>query len=118
MWSDVKIGDVSKMGNVSHGIWKASESEHNISENRTSYWITGALDLRIGMTIMKDTEEGKWLFDLLREVPQREEAIIDFIDRTAFKHVDFDVFIPKLQDKLEGAYAAGRKSKLREILKP
>jgi hypothetical protein len=62
MWDDLVIGE-GKKGNSAILVFKI-KGKHSISESSTAYWISDCF-LDCGITVFKDTKEGKELTALI-----------------------------------------------------
>ncbi len=112
MWDDIIIGKGEK-GCSAIRIFKI-EGNHNISENRVSFWISNCF-LDTGMTIFKDTKEGQQLSKMI-ESGKTLEQINKWLDLIVIKHLKPDrlkQFIDKVKKE---SYEQGRKAKVKEFL--
>lgn len=97
--------------------------EHSISQNRVSYWIS-ELILDFGMTVYKDTEEGKaitFAIEAIKATQHQQEKedlkdnLISCLNTTLLSRVSATRLIGRIERKLEEARREGAKQKLREI---
>ena len=89
MWDDVIIGKGPK-GRSAIRVFSI-KGDHSISQDSVSYWI-GHLYLGAGMTIFKDTEEGRQLTKLVGEnahidqvKPWLDSLVLQYIDKERLK---------------------------------
>lgn len=102
-WDDVVIGK-GHSGNSAIRVFSIS-GEHGISHNSSSFWISDAY-LDIGMTIMKDTPEGKKLSRFIDE--KFEYAIIEpWLKGLVLKRVDPERLVNAVQNAIDSAYIDG-----------
>lgn len=119
-WDDIQIGDTSRKQNSSWNILDL-QNEHrgHISENSTSYWISGAY-LDVGMVIMKDTKEGLQLQKMLK-ANAKTPKINDWLARLVFRKLPADRLMAKIEAEKEAKFESGRKHQaalIREALHP
>jgi hypothetical protein len=112
MWSDVVIG-TGVSGNSAVKVFSIP-GDHNISENKVSYWISRDEQLDIGMTIFKDTEEGKYLARLIsRDVGLA--AITTWLQNIKIKNCNSELLKRKIDFALQRSFEAGKNAKAQEI---
>jgi len=111
MWDDVVIGS-GNMGCSALKVFKIP-GEHSISENRTCYWCSGCI-LGLGITIFKDTDEGRYLRDMI-EAEASLESIQAWLDTMILLNVDISVMRESIDQRLEKSFEAGMRAKAKEI---
>lgn len=107
MWDDVIIGKLPERrvcGARSHHIHK------NISINSQAYWISD-LVLGLGMTVYRDTPEGKKIEKLL----EKEGNVQGYLTTLVLKHVPDVLLIIKIEQYGQERYQEGRRSKVDEF---
>lgn len=111
MWDDVIIGSGHK-GNSAIMVG-AIGGDHNISENRYSYWIADAY-LGAGITIFKDTEEGQHLTKLIKDgiAIYRIEA---WLEDLLIANIDPVKLKLRVKEAMENSYREGRRDRAAEI---
>jgi len=112
MWNDIIIGEGEKLCSSIH---YKNIGDISISQNRSSYWITGAF-LKTGMTIYKTTDVGIEIAKRI-DVKGDEEYLINYIDNLVIKHLPLYVIKSKIDALLESAIDEGMYKKQIEILK-
>jgi hypothetical protein len=80
MWDDVKYGQ-GFHGNSARCVENHCLSQ-SMSENAVSYWVHGCI-LGLEMIVMKDTEEGKTIGELLKE--GKTKLLGNYLDTLALK---------------------------------
>lgn len=81
MWGDIKIGN-GDSGNMARILTTVEQT--NISHNEKSYWISNCI-LNLGITIMKNTAEGKKLTQMIAQ--KKKGAVIqDWLDDIVLKN--------------------------------
>ena len=115
MWDDIKIGEGNKLNSAWHA-YKVPDGP-SISHNPVSYWISECV-LGIGVTIMKDTQEGAELAALLaptdRDAPDAL-AIKNWLDALVFRNADPKMLTIRLESALKNAFHAGQAAKAEEV---
>lgn len=111
MWSDVVIGSGSKGCSAIHVF--AIEGEHNVSENNVSYWVARCY-LGMGMTIFKDTPEGKALKGMIEAKCGREE-IQEWLCGLLLDRVPKETLKVAIDKALAEAFGSGRAEKAAEM---
>lgn len=111
MWDDVIIGE-GRRGCSATKVF-AIKGDHSISENSTSYWISG-LFLGLGMTVFKDTEEGATLGQLIKEgvhidsfKPWLDQLVLDRVSRGRLKAA--------ITNAITDAYRRGSDDRVKKI---
>jgi hypothetical protein len=113
MWDDIIIGD-GNSGCSAYRIFKV-EGEHSMSQNSVSFWLSDVF-LGIGMTIFKDTEEGKVLTKMIEE-KESWGQIKKFLIVLIIKNIKPEILIEKIESEKEKSFLEGRESKREEIEK-
>jgi hypothetical protein len=111
MWDDVIIGNGDK-GNSAYKVFAVS-GNHSISENSVSYWISNAF-LGMGMTIFKDTVEGRKLTRMI-ETKKSLNSINKWLARLCFSHAKYETILKRIEEVREESYRKGREDKSNEI---
>lgn len=111
MWDDIIIGKGDGGVTTTHVF--EIEGEHSISRNRVIYRISDCF-LDTGMTIFRDTKEGKKLDEMIeKKVPLEEiNEWLDLIVLRKLKPADVKTKIRELQRK---SFDAGQDAKAKEI---
>jgi hypothetical protein len=114
MWENVIIGNGDK-GHTAIRVFNI-KGEHSISENNVSYWIDDLL-FNMGMTIFKDTTEGKKLTELILKKNQNLSEILNFLNTILLKNINIkDVEIALINIKNQ-AFENGKDSLRYELKK-
>jgi hypothetical protein len=111
MWDDVIIGEGRKTYSATRVF--SIEGEHDISENKVSFWISH-LYLDLGMTIFKDTTEGKLLTDMINN-KNSLETITEFLIDILLLNISKDKLKVAIDLEIQRSFNEGRRSKTREI---
>lgn len=111
MWDDIVIGSGNK-GNSSIKVFDMDNGAY-ISQNNASYWISGAL-FGFGITVFKNTEEGKKLQKML-SAPCGVKELETFLDDIVLKRGDPDLIKRRVKGMVNGAFNAGRADKMSQI---
>lgn len=112
-WRDIIIGD---------GDWKSTacisrQDLKNVSQNSNSFWISNCV-FGIGMTIFKNTEEGKMLAVMFKENAAAED-IQKFIDAIALRRAPIELAYKAIAVAKAKHFEEGREAKtveMREVL--
>ena len=112
MWDDVIIGTGNK-GNSATALRAFGVYRSGISHNAVSYWISDCY-LDTGVTIFKDTDEGKALSKLLAENRPYPE-VRDFLDDLVIRNLSPDKLKEKIGDAIEQARRDGSRERARLI---
>lgn len=118
MWDDVMVGSGDRL-NGARLIRRVGETD--ISGNENSYWIHQAY-LGGGMTIFRDTPEGKTLRTMLAE-PQvagdftSDAEITDWLENLFLDHVENDRLKMLVKSAMLRAASDARKKKAKTIRK-
>jgi hypothetical protein len=111
MWDDVIIGDGDK--GCSATTVFAIRGEHHISQNNVSYWISNCY-LGLGMTIFKNTAEGKQLRKLIDEGVTLEN-ILEYLDDVLITNLSKTKLKHAIAKELKRAFVQGEAAKSLEI---
>ena len=111
MWDDVVIGHGVK-GNTAITVFSIP-GKHHISQNSVSYWISDVY-LGLGMTIFKDTEEGKQLKQLIDSKVELE-IINNFVIDLLLKNIETLKLRKAIDKELNQAFLRGKDAKVSEI---
>jgi hypothetical protein len=110
MWDDVVIGE--SKSERSHIAVHSTEFPSNISHNFEAYWIKGCI-LGFGMTIYKDTAEGRKIKAFLSK--EDHEKLQEYLDLLILKRATPE----KLKDRITNfgnqKYQDGKRAKMNEI---
>lgn len=111
-WDDIIIGKGDKGCNS----MKCYDipGDHGISENMVSFWISDLPLEGVGMTIFKNTTEGKKLMGMIYH-KRPLKVINDFLIGIALKRIKVSTFKTALNQLTEGCVREGENSKIREI---
>lgn len=109
MWNDVIIGK-GDSGNTACSIGFPSKAR--ISENPTSYWICDLI-LNSGMTIMKNTPEGRRLADLLKD-KQSPKDVDDYLNSLLLKNLPIEIVMDKIEVSNSHYFKMGVESHMKE----
>lgn len=104
MWNDFTVG-TAQWGNTAvkaHNF--AADTPCFISENQTSYWISGAY-LDTGFRIAKSTSEGKALAEMIA-ARKTDEVFHEFLTKLVLKHIEPTLL--KISDALILSFENGR----------
>lgn len=105
MWDDVVIGTGHK-GNSSVLFRRIGDDGLYISHNSVSYWISDAY-LDTGLTIFKDTEQGKVLAIMLANNCSDKE-LEEWMDAVVIKHIPNEVLKSKIAAIKIESFESGR----------
>jgi len=111
MWDNVIIGKGNK-GSTAEHVFKIP-GDHHISENKVSYWIHHAM-FGLGMTIFKDTPEGKHLQELI-ETNASLDRIQRYINLLVIKHINPQKLVKHIEFLQKEAFNQGRAEKAKEL---
>lgn len=111
MWDDVVVGNGNK-GNSAMSVF-GIPGEHSISENAVSFWIYGCI-FGIGMTIFKDTAEGKLLQSSIK-LGTPAEKINDWLDEVVLRNADSTIIKEHSSRCIKNSFQDGKAAKLKEI---
>lgn len=111
MWDDVLIGDGTR-GNSSFHVFEI-EGKHSISQNSTTFWV-GDCILGTGMTVFKNTDEGKELMAMI-DAHTPLPKIQHYLDSLILKHIDPEKLRRRIEVAIAESYEKGRDSKATEI---
>lgn len=112
MWDDVIIGSGNR-GSCAHHVF-AIRGEHAISENQTSFWISRVY-LGLGMTIFKDTREGKKLSKMIAD-SKTADQINAYLKTVVLRKAKSKVLMDAVDRAINKSFEEGREAKVREIL--
>lgn len=113
MWTDVVIGTGDRRASAVHVF--ELPGEHNISENKVSFWISDCF-LDSGITIFKNTEEGKQL-QLFIDQKKPLEEIQEWLDLLILSKIETTLLKQKIMLAISDAKKNGRREKAKEIRK-
>ena len=122
MWDDIIIGNNSKIEKGLTGAlscFETKDQKTDISENSESYWITHwFVDVKeIGLTIFKDTDEGKQLNKLLNDTIERKDLRIKvFLDNIIIKNTKPAKLKSLFCQIYQQGIKDGRNQKIQELL--
>jgi len=103
MWDDIIFGKGEK-GCSAIVIFNVGNIKESISQNSVSYWITDCY-LDTGMTVFKDSMEGKHLTRLIKE--EDWKGISRYLDILVFRGLDIEVIKQKIKDFAQIKYNDG-----------
>lgn len=112
MWDDVIIGSGNR-GSSAHHVF-AIRGEHGVSENPTSFWISRVY-LGLGMTIFKDTREGKKLAKMIAD-SKTADQINAYLKTVVLRKAKPKVLMDAVDRAINKSFEEGREDKVREIL--
>lgn len=111
MWDDVVIGQGDK-GCSAIKLWEG-QAGHSISQNSVSYWVSNCC-LGTGITIFKNTEEGKQLKEMLAR-QECSDQIADFLDGLVIRNIEVNRFRKKIEWAENDMFQKGKRAKALEI---
>lgn len=111
MWDDIIIGKGNK-GNTAIKVF-AIPGDHGLSHNVVSYWISGCI-FDIGMTIFKNTDEGKRL-NVYIESGDPIEEIQEWLDKIVLQNLSVKKLYMLIAQSNKYAFESGRQAKAEEI---
>lgn len=111
MWNDVVIGKGEK-GCSAVKVF-AIPGAHSISQNRTSFWISPCL-LGAGVTIFKNTDEGKKLQALIEAGAPLGE-IQEWLDCLVLRSLEPKKLKQLIERSNESAFLEGKRAKAAEM---
>ena len=111
VWNDVVIGKGNK-GNTSIQVFQI-EGKHSISQNNATFWLGNCI-LGTGMTIFKDTDEGKELMAMI-EARTPLPKIQHYLDSLILNHIDPEKLRQRIEVALAESYEKGRESKAADM---
>jgi hypothetical protein len=113
MWDDVIIGKNKTGVQICTSIKVFDISVDNISENSLSYWITDCI-LDTGMTVYKDTPEGKKITQLIENKASKAKIqnYLDKIVLTKLSPMKLKAYIKREKEK---SFEEGKRAKQEEI---
>lgn len=108
MWDDIKIGDGDTgITTISMFQINGNNLEYvSMSQNSVCYRISKCI-LDTGMTVMKNTEEGKKIAELIKLGD--EQNLQDYFDSLILKHIKLEVLKNKITNACNESYKRGRK---------
>lgn len=114
MWDDVVIGKGDKRCTATkvHSI----AGDHSIAQNSTSFWVSSCM-LDAGITVFKDTEEGKTLQTLQAMIDANAtlDAIMEQIDLIVLSNIEPQKLKQLIKRENENYFNAGQRAKASEI---
>jgi len=110
MWDDIIIGKGEK-GNSSWGM-NLKEVKADISQNSRSYWISDCF-LSMGMTIFKDSAEGKKLSKLIKD--KKPNKIDDFLDTLVVDSLSPKKLKECIKESNDKHFESGKRQARREM---
>lgn len=116
MWDDFEIGN-GPFGTSAITVYKINSASFDISENKTSYWIT-VREPNIGMRVTKDTTEGKKITEIISN-ELGSEVMHDYLLELSLRNMDASTFINIYKTAIRDAHERGyrmAKKELREWL--
>lgn len=113
MWNDIIIGKGDK-GCTAHLLRNLDNGGH-ISDNHVSFWISGAF-LDTGITIFKNTDEGKELQRLLT-APGVGERVEDWVDKLVLTKLSPKKMKEQIAKAMQKSFESGREYQAAEIRK-
>lgn len=105
MWNDIIIGQGKEYASAHRVI-------EGVSENPSAYWINKTF-FGVGLTIYKDTPEGKMLTKMLQE----NQDVQDWLDELVLKHCNVKTIKAKFEEHGEKRFQEGKRAKVNEINK-
>ena len=113
-WRDVIIGK-GETGCSSIKVFDLPDCDHHhVSHNQVSFWVSSCI-LGLGCTIFKCTPEGKKLAKMITEKHEPEE-IYEWLDALIIRHVSSKTLHARINQSLEDAFNAGKRSAKNELL--
>lgn len=111
MWDNIIIGS----GNKGHsaGLALSLKSNASVSQNTVSFWISNAY-LGQGMTIFKNTEEGRKLAELLK-LGDPDSAVQEFLEDLVLKHLPAPQLKEAITRMRQQAFLDGKRAKAAAI---
>ena len=110
MWDDIIIGDGEKF-NSAYGI-NINGEQSGISENKSSYWISDAY-LNLGLTIFKNTKEGKNLTKLIKQ--KNIKKIKHYLECLVIKNCSVEKLKDFIQEVIEKSFKNGKEASQKEV---
>lgn len=111
MWDDVVIGSGDKGCSATKVF--AIEGDHCVSENSVSYWV-GRCYLGLGMTIFKNTEEGRKLAEMIA-AKRSSGAIHTWLEGVLLSHVSKGRLKVAIAEALKKSYQDGMEAKAAQM---
>lgn len=110
-WDDIKIGT----GDTGVTTIKtfAIPGDHGISDNRVCFRCSDIF-YDIGLTIMKDTREGKKLQGMI-DKNQSYDKIKKYLTKLILKKASVDLICTKIDEAIKDSFEDGKRSKAKEI---
>lgn len=108
MW-DFNIGE----GYYGNSAWHFPQPYGFLSENNVSYWYNSKF-INTGFKLGKDTKEGKFLANMLKEKASAD-SVINYLDSLIFKYADSEALIKLIKAALDQAFQVGMRAKAKEI---
>lgn len=115
MWDNIIIGKGDK-GCSSYKPFDI-EGEHSISDNRASFWINHNFlktGIEIGITLMKDTDEGMELQKLVDDKVGLK-TINKYLDKLVMKNLKPHILRDKITEVCNKRYNNGREDAKEEV---
>jgi hypothetical protein len=115
MWEDIIIGKGDK-GCTAVVCFKI-KGKHSISENSVSYWINNLI-FDFGMTIFKDTKEGKKLTDMINKETHLQK-ILDYLNTIVLNKMKLSDLMRGIEKIENESYQKGKldmKNEFRSLL--
>ena len=112
-WDFVIIGEGDK-GNTAIHVFDI-KGKHSISENSVSYWISNLM-FGAGMTIFKDTEEGKYLTEMIKN-GNKLKTIVRYLNAVLIQHMSIVDIEQGIENLKNDAYELGKEDMKKEFRK-
>lgn len=87
-----------------------------ISYNDLIYWLHPRFFPNVNIWVMKDSENGHLLTQMLVDHSVDDETILRFIDSLALKHISFDDFLSEIDRLKDKSFRLGQQQVRQEFL--
>lgn len=117
-WDDVVIGDGEKLSSAAH--ISGLTGSVRVSQNRSAYWVSDAY-LGLGMTVYKDTPEGKELARMIQNAKGepadsvQTQRVEFYIADLVLTHAKGSTVQRAIDDAINDAYRRGGEDRAKRI---
>jgi hypothetical protein len=113
MMDDIKIGKGEHGYSAIH-VFRI-KGDHNISENRVSFWVHNLI-LGLEIVVMKETKEGKRLQAMV-DAQKPLSQILNYLDTLVIRHVKTEILKKKIRQSNKESFKLGMETKAKQLRK-
>lgn len=110
-WDDIKIGE-GETGIITIRVFEIP-GDHSISANRVCFRCSDIF-YDIGLTIMKDTDEGRKLQEMI-DKKQSYNKIKKYLTEIILRKANVNLICLKIEEAMKESFEDGKRSKIKEI---